>query len=645
MNCNCNNKDGALFKPLITLVQGNLLRLAIPLTLRTIELVDVEVDGEIKRQVESTDTPFIPSSEYPVLVEFSKSARRYTIEAEMQGNLAYIEDKGKIPVGTYDITVTCNDDSGNPYRFKQAAVLRVVDTTKEAGIVSPIEYEVQTWYLDAAIYMALKGEDGVGVDDITVKQSTEIGGENIVTFHLSNGKTKSFSVLNGAGAVDDVLDENSPRPIANKTVTARFNALSDEIAGLFGYADYDTQSKTIRFWDKGRENVLVSLDARPFIKDGMVNSVYISNNTLVITFNTDSGREAIGVPLSSVFNPNNYYTKVQVDNRIATALANINLANYYTKAQVDDLVGGKMSINEFIDANTENFKANRATRVVLDYIVGLSDDEPEREIIPDGMWYENRQIWFAKIGEVDIEVVSLGAPSDEIVYANAEDDKLYRWTGRKWQQVGGNGSGNVQVQSDWNQTDTSSVDYIKNKPTIPVVPTNVSAFRNDAGYLTQHQDISGKVDKVQGKWLSSNDYTDSEKTKLAGIAEGATANVGTVTGIKYNDGNAISPVNGVVDLGTIITQHQSLGGKQDVISDLSTIRSGARKGATSVQSVSVNGGTPAQPDTNGNVDLQVSGGQGSNGFTINETATALVLTVWDGAELVETATSITIQQS
>ena len=28
---------------------------------------------------------------------------------------------------------------------------------------------------------------------------------------------------------------------------------------------------------------------------------------------------------------------------------------------------------------------------------------------------------------------------------------------------------------------------------IPQVPTNVSAFTNDTGYLTQHQDISGKA--------------------------------------------------------------------------------------------------------------------------------------------------------
>ena len=34
-------------------------------------------------------------------------------------------------------------------------------------------------------------------------------------------------------------------------------------------------------------------------------------------------------------------------------------------------------------------------------------------------------------------------------------------------------------------------------------------------------DLSGKVDKVAGKDLSTNDYTTAEKTKLAGIAEGA----------------------------------------------------------------------------------------------------------------------------
>lgn len=43
-------------------------------------------------------------------------------------------------------------------------------------------------------------------------------------------------------------------------------------------------------------------------------------------------------------------------------------------------------------------------------------------------------------------------------------------------------------------------------------------------YITQHQDISGKVDKEDGKGLSTNDYTTDEKNKLAGIEEGAQVN-------------------------------------------------------------------------------------------------------------------------
>lgn len=50
-----------------------------------------------------------------------------------------------------------------------------------------------------------------------------------------------------------------------------------------------------------------------------------------------------------------------------------------------------------------------------------------------------------------------------------------------------------------------------------------------------------------------------------------------------------------------------LAAKQDKINDLATIRSGAAKGATSVQTVSVNGGAAQQP-TNGVVNLTVATG-------------------------------------
>ena len=45
-----------------------------------------------------------------------------------------------------------------------------------------------------------------------------------------------------------------------------------------------------------------------------------------------------------------------------------------------------------------------------------------------------------------------------------------------------------------------------------------------------------------------------------------TSNVGTVTGVKMNSGSSIEPdANGVVDLGTVITSHQDITGKADLV--------------------------------------------------------------------------------
>lgn len=65
----------------------------------------------------------------------------------------------------------------------------------------------------------------------------------------------------------------------------------------------------------------------------------------------------------------------------------------------------------------------------------------------------------------------------------------------------------------------------------------------DAAQATLQGNIDKKVDKVAGKGLSTNDYTTSEKNKLAGIAEGAQVNV--IETIKVN-GAALTPTSKVV---------------------------------------------------------------------------------------------------
>lgn len=52
--------------------------------------------------------------------------------------------------------------------------------------------------------------------------------------------------------------------------------------------------------------------------------------------------------------------------------------------------------------------------------------------------------------------------------------------------------------TNWNNKSDFSGDYndLSNKPSIPTIPINISAFENDVGYLIEHQDISGKEDKA-----------------------------------------------------------------------------------------------------------------------------------------------------
>lgn len=157
---------------------------------------------------------------------------------------------------------------------------------------------------------------------------------------------------------------------------------------------------------------------------------------------------------------------------------------------------------------------------------------------------------------------------------------------------------------------------------------DTSDVEGDTVYTQAEVDaaLGNKVDRVDGKGLSTNDFNDTYLDKLLGVATGAqvnvietiqlngsaltpsektvnivvptpdsmgveeakagavttsklisaktlddaienkgyTRNTGTVTGVKMNSGSAVSPdANGVVDLGTVITAHQDISGKQD----------------------------------------------------------------------------------
>lgn len=184
------------------------------------------------------------------------------------------------------------------------------------------------------------------------------------------------------------------------------------------------------------------------------------------------------------------------------------------------------------------------------------------------------------------------------------------------------GDGVLSVQRNGKSVGTFSANAAKDTAVNISVPEKVSELENDAGYgtyakpaagipksdlasgvqaslgkadtaLQKHQDISGKVDntaagansllsKITNSWTatptddtyfirqdtsSKNEFGRVKfstlwsyiKSKVESL--GYTKNTGTITGIKMN--GASKGTSGVVDLGTVITAHQDISGKQD----------------------------------------------------------------------------------
>lgn len=125
---------------------------------------------------------------------------------------------------------------------------------------------------------------------------------------------------------------------------------------------YDSNSKKILLKNKAN-TTLAEIDATAFIKDGMVSQVEVSSGNLVITFNTDAGKNPISVPISDIFDANNYYTKTEANSTFLTS--HQLLSNYVTLSTDQDITGnksfsGSLSSNSDVGSSSSGITRDRA---------------------------------------------------------------------------------------------------------------------------------------------------------------------------------------------------------------------------------------------------------------------------------------------
>lgn len=121
--------------------------------------------------------------------------------------------------------------------------------------------------------------------------------------------------------------------------------------------EWDSTEKKLKLYSGN--HLLGSVDGASWVKDGMVESAAIVGSNLEITFNTDSGKEKISVPLTDIFNPDNYYNKTEIDRK----LEGISIDDEYVTG-----IGAAHDIDGVASLVVETNKNTLGTVVDLQYV-------------------------------------------------------------------------------------------------------------------------------------------------------------------------------------------------------------------------------------------------------------------------------------
>ena len=228
-------------------------------------------------------------------------------------------------------TITDLDDIRRRANSGASAYTRV--NTLSGAVVS-IEESVAQHIADTNIHVTSaekttwNGKQDAITDLDTIRRRASSGASAYTGFIAHSANTNihvtATDKSNWNGKQDAISDLDAIRKGANSgasawtavtALSAATTALSTASANYFDGAEYVSSAKTIVF--KHGNTVKAQINASGFVKDGMVSSVTISDGNMVITFNTDAGHDDITLPLTSIFNPDNYYTKEQINTGVS----------------------------------------------------------------------------------------------------------------------------------------------------------------------------------------------------------------------------------------------------------------------------------------------------------------------------------------
>lgn len=198
---------------------------------------------------------------------------------------------------------------------------------------------------------------------------------------------------------------------------------------------------------------------------------------------------------------------------------------------------------------------------------------------------------------------------DELYLISGEPDTI---TGIKGNKETTYRTGNVNLTP-------ADIGALPDDTEIPVVPTNISAFYNDAGYLTQHQSLTDYPKKTElANVATSGDYTDLINTPTIPSTEG----LATETYVQNKIAEVVNSAPGTLD--TLNELAQALGNDPNFATTMAT-ELGKKANTANLATVATSGSyndlsdTPTIPSVgNGTLTIQKNGTSAGT-FTANDT--------------------------
>ena len=454
-------------------------------------------------------------------------------------SLGLVKSGGDVTITSGVITV--NDDSHNHIIGNidnlQATLDSKVDKVEGSRLITTSEAsKLESLVIGEGGQVEISGKVNVnnveGLDEKLDTKVDKVNGKGLSTNdYTTEEKEKLAGIETGANKtiVDSALSSTSANPVQNKIINTKFDSIQADIdSKVDAVAGKGLSTNDLTATLKSNYDAAYTHSQQAHAPSGAEKNVIIGiqKNGTDLTVNSSTRKVNITVPIktSDLTNDSNFATTTDLD------------------AKVDKVTGKGLSTNDYTTTEKDKLAAieNGANNTVVDTALNSTSTNPVQNKVIN-----------TKINSIQSDINSK-VPSTRTVNGKALSANITLSAS----DVGALPNTTVIPSIDGLATET----YVNNKvagivdsapATLDTLNELAAALGDDPNFATTvATQIGNKVDKVDGKGLSTNDYTTAEKNKLSGIAAGAEVNQNAFSNIAI--GNTTIAADSKTDTLTLV---------------------------------------------------------------------------------------------